>query len=242
MMLYGLEIIGHRGAAGLAPENTLAGLRAAAALGVRHVEVDVRLTTDGAAVLMHDPTLDRTTDGTGRVEDTTLARIGRLDAGGWFAPAFGGERVPSLSDALRTAAALGLTVNLEIKAETAEAAERAGRRVAACVIHGDGSGGQAYISSFWPQALRGARDMAPGVPRALLVEAIPDDWVGRLRETGATALHAAAAGLMPSTADAVTQGGFLLRCYTVNDRREARRLAAHGVSAIFTDFPDRMGG
>lgn len=240
MMRDGVEIIGHRGAAGLAPENTLAGLRTAAALGVRHVEVDVRLTADGAAILVHDATLERTTDGAGLVADTPLAAIKRLDAGGWFAPSFRGERVAGLDEALATAEALGLTVNLEIKAETAEAAARTGRRVAEHLGGLKTPRARAYIASFWPQALAAARATAPTVARALLVEAIPADWPDRIQDTGATALHAAAARLAARRAREVTAADLPLRCYTVNDPNDLRKLKGLRVSAIFTDFPDRF--
>ncbi len=240
MICDGVEIIGHRGAAGLAPENTLAGLRTAAAIGVRHVEVDVRLTADGAAILMHDATLERTTDGAGLVADTALAAIKRLDTGGWFAPSFRGERVTDLHAALTAADALGVTVNLEIKAETAGAAAHTGHSVAEHLERLKAPRVRAYISSFWPQALAAARAAAPNVARALLVEAIPADWPDRIQGAGATALHAAAARLAPRRAREVTETGLPLRCYTVNDPSVLRKLKSLTVSAIFTDFPDRF--
>src|SRR5512142_2967244 len=110
-------VIGHRGAAAHAPENTLAGFRRAKALGCTWVEFDVRLTADGVPVLCHDPRLDRTTDRSGRVAAQTLAAIQTSDAGGWFAPVFAGERMPSLEEALLLCAELGLGANIEIKAE-----------------------------------------------------------------------------------------------------------------------------
>ena len=109
------RVIAHRGLSARAPENTLAAFRAAAGAGVPWVECDVQLTADGHAVLLHDETLDRTTDGTGRLADTPLAGLRGLDAGGWFDAAFAGESIPALSEALDLLAALGLGVNLEIK-------------------------------------------------------------------------------------------------------------------------------
>src|ERR1700675_1784021 len=107
-------VIGHRGAAAHAPENTLAGLRRAKALGCGWVEFDVRLTGDGALVLCHDPLLDRTTSGSGPVSAKSLAAIRQCDAGSWFAPSFAGERVPTLDEALLLAAELDLGANVEI--------------------------------------------------------------------------------------------------------------------------------
>ncbi|TMJ57189.1 MAG: glycerophosphodiester phosphodiesterase, partial [Alphaproteobacteria bacterium] len=100
------SVIGHRGAAARAPENTLAGLRRARELGCAWVEFDVRLTGDGALVLCHDGRLERTSTGHGRVSAQTLAAIRRCDAGGWFAPEFAGEIVPSLDEALELASKL----------------------------------------------------------------------------------------------------------------------------------------
>ena len=111
------RVIGHRGAAARAPENTLAGLRGAKQLGCEAVEFDVRLTADGGLVLCHDATLDRTTTGHGRVSARSLAEVRDYDAGVRFNPAFAGERVPTLNEALLLAAELDLAANVEIKAD-----------------------------------------------------------------------------------------------------------------------------
>lgn len=108
-------VIGHRGAAARAPENTLAGLRRARSLGCRWVEVDVRLTADDRAILFHDDRLERTTDGRGKVGALSLARIRRHDAGSWFDPSFAEERVPTLEEAVTLLAELRLGVNIELK-------------------------------------------------------------------------------------------------------------------------------
>ncbi len=93
--------VGHRGTTKFAPENTLAAHDIAVAMGARVIEIDVRMTVDGHFVVMHDARVDRTTDGSGRVDQMALAEIKRLDAGAWFAPEFAGERVPTLREALR---------------------------------------------------------------------------------------------------------------------------------------------
>jgi len=95
-----IAVIAHRGGSALGPENTLACLAQSIALGVDYVEVDVRETHDGRFVLMHDGTVDRTTDGTGAVADQTLAQLRALDAGAWFAPGYAGQRVPTLGEVL----------------------------------------------------------------------------------------------------------------------------------------------
>ncbi len=235
-------LIGHRGAAGHAPENTLAGLRAAARLGVRAVEFDVRLSRDGVPVLFHDGTLARTTDGHGAVDDHDLAALKTLDAGGWFAPAFRGERIPTLSEALAVLADLGLAANVEIKAEADRAAET-GRAVAASLARaGSGYPGRLLLSSFSPVALRAAAETVPGLDRALLVQTIPRDWQSQCHRIGCAALHVAGDRLTPDLAVAVTAAGLTLRCYTVNDRAAAVALFALGVSGVFSDWPDRLAG
>src|SRR5215471_16471459 len=109
------RIIGHRGGGALAPENTLAGIRKAAESGIRGVEFDVMLSSDGIPVLMHDETLERTTNGRGSVSATSFAKLASLDAGAWFGPGYRNERVPSFESAGRLCAELGLWANVEIK-------------------------------------------------------------------------------------------------------------------------------
>ena len=228
------RIIAHRGGGALAPENTLAGLRLAARLGCGGVEFDVMLATDGVPVLIHDETLDRTTTGRGRVAALDSATLVRLDAGIRHHPAFAGEPVPTLDEALRLCAALGLWANVEIKPAAGQEAETG--RVVAC--HAAAASGGLLLSSFSSIALRAAADEAWHLPRAMLVEAIPADWRERMMETGARALHSAARALTVDALQAVRDAGFPLACYTVNRRDEAERLFAMGVSAVFTDRPD----
>src|SRR5204863_10153675 len=141
-----------------APENTLAGLRHAKELGCAWVEFDVRLTGDGALVLCHDGRLERTTTGRGRVSAHTAASIRCCDAGSWFAPEFTGEIVPILDEALRLAAKLGLSVNIEIKAERGRAAAT-GAAVAAALNRFKGPVPTVLASSFLRPALVALRDL-----------------------------------------------------------------------------------
>src|SRR6185437_12837650 len=109
------SVIGHRGAASSAPENTLGGMRRAHALGIRWVEFDVRLSGDGHCILLHDDAVDRTTDGTGEAAALDFAALRRLDAGSWFSPDFAGERIPTLEETVALLGVLGLGANVEIK-------------------------------------------------------------------------------------------------------------------------------
>ncbi|MCS7313960.1 MAG: glycerophosphodiester phosphodiesterase family protein [Bryobacterales bacterium] len=122
-------VVAHRGASRYAPENTLAAFRKAIELGADLIEFDVRETKDGHLVIMHDDTVDRTTDGEGRVSDLTLEQIKKLDAGSWFGPQFKGERVPTLEEALGTIKG-GAMPDVDFKAGTPE------KLVAAVARHG----------------------------------------------------------------------------------------------------------
>ncbi|MBL8478593.1 MAG: glycerophosphodiester phosphodiesterase [Sterolibacteriaceae bacterium] len=228
------RIIAHRCGGALAPENTLAGLRIAARIGCRGVEFDAMLGADGVPVLIHDETLERTTSGLGGVAAADSGQLLRLDAGCRHHRAFGGEPLPSLDQALRLCAALGLWANVEIKPATGHEAEtgRAVARASAAI------GGKLVLSSFSEVALQAAAVEAPLLPRAMLVEAVPTDWPGLLERSGSRALHCAANSLAEDVAHAVCKAGYPLACYTVNGRDEGARLFALGVSAVFSDRPD----
>ena len=230
-------VIGHRGAAAHAPENTLAGLRRAKALGCAWVEFDVRLTGDGALVLCHDATLDRTTSGTGLVSATSLAAIRECDAGAWFDPSFAGERVPTLDEALVLAAGLDLGANIEIKAgrgrEYATAAA-----VASTVRRLGGRAPVVLASSFLVSALGALRELAPEIPRAVLFRVVPRGWAELAYRLGCTTIGADHRRLQPRRIAAVRAAGYRLAAYTVNNPARARILFDWGVTSVFTDAPD----
>lgn len=240
-VLPGLEpVIGHRGAARRAPENTLTGLRKAHALGARWVEFDVMLTADRVPVLIHDETLARTTDGRGEVADCPAADIARLDAGSWFAPEFTGERVPTLEQAVVLLLSLGLSANVEIKPASGHATETA--EVVAGHLRRlwpeDGPG--LLLSSFARPALAAAKNVAPELPRGLLAESLPEDWEAAVGELGCATLHLNHVRLDPEGVRALAAAGVPLLLYTVNDPVRANAMLAAGAAAIITDVPDLM--
>lgn len=230
-------VIGHRGAAAWAPENTLASIRAAASLGVRWVEFDVRLSRDGCPVLFHDDDLDRTTDGAGPVAGRDLDDLLTLDAGGWFAPAFRGEPIPTLEAAIATLADLGLGANIEIKPDAPRAEETATTVAEVVRTRWPPTLPPPLFSSFHPGALAALRRAEPRAELALLVSDVPADWRRRLHDLGCGALHCAARRLRRDQAAAVVAEGVPLRCYTVNRLGSARKLAGWGVGSVFTDDP-----
>jgi glycerophosphoryl diester phosphodiesterase len=229
------RVIGHRGAAAVAPENTLASLRRAKELGAAWVEFDVKLTRDGAAVLIHDERLERTTDGRGEVARTTLAELRKLDAGIWFAPGFAGERVPTLAEALALCGELGLGVNVEIKPCAGREAETARVAVETLLELWSEDRPAPLVSSFAPVCLAVARELAPAMPRGYLAGRLPPRWQQRLDDYGCATLHLNDRRTSARQRAVVLAAGVPLVLYTVNDPSRARELLEAGVTALFSD-------
>ena len=234
------RLFAHRCGGALAPENTLAGLRVAARLGVSGVEFDVMLSADGTPVLIHDETWERTTDGAGRVADTYDDHLARLDAGARFGTAFAGECVPTLEMAARLCRELELAVNVEIKPAAGHDV-LTGRIVAAASARlWSGAEVPPLLSSFSEPALRAAREAAPCLPRGLLFGAIPDDWRERMARLDCLSMHCDSGANSLCQLGAIAAEGVPIVCYTVNDQDEARRLLAAGVVAVITDRIDAV--
>jgi glycerophosphoryl diester phosphodiesterase len=233
--------LAHRGGGTLAPENTLAGIETGHRHGFRAVEFDVMLSADEVPVLIHDDTLERTTNGRGKVCETTIADLQRLDAGSWHAAAFAGEPLPTFEAAARLCRALGMWMNIEIKPspgferQTGRIVALAAARLAAERTDGVPP---PLLSSFSPEALAAARDAAPELARGYLTDRVPADWHARLDALGCTALHVNHRHLTQSVAAAVTRAGYGLFCYTVNDLSRVDTLFGWGVDALCTDRID----
>lgn len=236
------RIVGHRGVAASAPENTLAGFRKAAELGLRWVEFDVRLSADGRVILLHDDTLDRTTDGHGPAASLDFADIRRLDAGAWFGPAFRGETVPSLDETLVLLGELGLGAIVELKPAAGDEAATARAAASLLTERWPGDLPPPILSSFEPATLTAAAAVAPGIRRALLVDAVPPGWQAKLAALGCSMLHADHRLLDRACVAAVRDAGVPLFAYTVNDRSRAAELLSWGVAGLFSDCPDRLAG
>ena len=232
--------IAHRGAGKLAPENTLAAFRHGASFGYRMFEFDVKLSGDGASVLLHDATLDRTTNGAGRLDALTRAQIAQLDAGSWHSPAYAGEPVPTLAAIARYLRANNFLANIEIK-PVPGAEWRTGAAVAldARTLWA-GADVPPLLSSFSEEALAAAREAVPELPRALLLDKLPADWLDRLRALECVALDANHRELTPEIIDEAHAAGFRVCCYTVNDLDRARLLWSAGLDGLITDWVDRI--
>jgi glycerophosphoryl diester phosphodiesterase len=229
-------VIGHRGAASCAPENTLAGLCRAAALGCRWVEFDLRLTRERLPVLLHDNRLERTTDGRGSVARLPLAALRGCDAGSRFSPAFAGEPIPTLAEAVSLLGELGLGANIELKA-----GRPAG--VVGSVVAGEltrlwpASLPAPLISSFSPASLSAARDAAPQFARGLLWRRVPRDWRRRAAALGCGSLHVDQRWLDAATVAEIRAAGYSVLAYTVNEAARACALLSWGVTSVVSDVP-----
>jgi len=229
-----IQVIAHRGASGTCPENTLAAFRRAEALGAHMIELDVQLTRDREVVVLHDDTLERTTDGRGILGRWTLAEVRRLDAGSWFAPEFAGESVPTLAEVLE---AVRLPMNVELKADGSPGlADRA-----LAVVEEAGALGRVVFSSFDPSALLRLRgltaDAGLGVLWARRGLAPAIDFAKRVAARG---LHLRKTLASPESLAAAREAGLVVRVWTVNEPREFAPLQAAGASGVFTDYPERF--
>lgn len=230
-------VIGHRGAAAYAPENTLAGFRVAAGLGVSWVEFDVQLSADKVPVVIHDHRLDRTTDAIGLVRRTPLAQLQRLDAGIWLGPGFAGERIPTLTETLAEIAALGMGVNIEIKPAKGWEIETARRVLVVAAETWPREAPPPLVSSFARVCVEVAREIVPQWPRGFLCNTLPDDWRPAAEALGCATVHCNHKRLTAARVAAIRAAGFRVLAYTVNDPAEARRLWGWGVESVFSDVP-----
>ncbi|MEQ8814868.1 MAG: glycerophosphoryl diester phosphodiesterase [Thalassobaculum sp.] len=237
------RLIGHRGAAALAPENTLASIRAAAESGVTWIEVDAKLAQDGVPVLMHDDTLDRTTTATGPVAARTAAELGRIDAGARFDPRFAGETIPTLAQCLAECRRLGLGLDLEIKPDKGTEAATAAAVLAVLDAEGWTAADPIFVTSFAIPALRVIRDYAPTFHRGLLVWKFPEGWQDAARDLGAVSVISDHKSLETAAHVArIVDGGWIPMTYTVNDPARAAELYGWGVAGIVTDDPPALKG
>lgn len=263
-------VIAHRGARSLAPENTLAAARMAWQLGADGWEFDVRLTKDGELILMHDETLSRTTNAPvlfperppWSVANFTLAEIKTLDAGSWFvesdpygtiasgellryiAESFRGEKVPTLKEALALSQKLGLWVNIELKSKPSFVLATSTKVLVEKtveLVRAMGMISKILISSFDPSAIQYLNVIAPEIPTALLVSSVPVDPVAYLRALGAEALNPRYDLVTEDLLQALSQAGFKVYVWTVNESEDLRKFAFDPrISGIITDWPQRL--
>ncbi|MFV0284107.1 MAG: glycerophosphodiester phosphodiesterase [Castellaniella sp.] len=228
--------IAHRGGGRLAPENTLAAMRTGAAAGFGMVEFDVKLSRDGMPFLLHDDTVDRTSDGHGLASALDWLALGHMDFGSWHGPDFSGEPVPSLYAVARCTRARGMHCNIEIKPTTGHDAETGAAVAREAARLWAGADLPPLLSSFSEAALEAARAAAPDLPRTLLIEGqVPADWRNRQQGLGCIGLNIDTAYADQATVRDILDQGAALAIWTVNDPDRARTLFDWGCHAVFTD-------
>jgi glycerophosphoryl diester phosphodiesterase len=238
MALYVPKVIGHRGAKAYAPENTLSSIHAAADMGIEWVEIDVKLTADGEAIIFHDEELDRTTNGSGLVRNTKLQDIRELDAGSWFSESYIGEKIPTLDEALEVILNRGLGLNLEIKpcegreVETAEVALDILTRVWPDDV------APPLLSSFQAVSLETAMHMIESYPRGMLFEEHQENWQDIMEYLAASTLNIDGRKVTQDQIEEYLEYRKPILCYTINDPILAKRLINWGVDSLFSDNPD----
>ena len=225
-------IIGHRGAAAHAPENTLASIREAANQGVTIVEFDATISGDHPpqAIIIHDDTLDRTTNGTGAVDKTPFTALRQLDAGD-------GERIPTLQEIIAEVHRLGMTANVEIKVARDRDRETAEAVMADLVRYWPEQAAPPVVSSLSIEALEIAQRERPDWPRGIVLRYKPDNW-RELADRLDLAIISYNVGIeTPDEIDKLFASGRHIMAFTVNDAEQARALLERGVAGIFTDTP-----
>ncbi|SDD92227.1 glycerophosphoryl diester phosphodiesterase [Paenibacillus sp. UNCCL117] len=230
-------IIGHRGAAGEAPENTLASFRLALEQGADALELDIHETADGQLIVCHDHTVDRTTDRSGSIRELTLAQLGGLDAGSWFSEQFAGERLPLLADVF-AATPPRIMVNVEVKCSYSPRLSEELRRLLKEFDRQD----TVVVSAFSHKTLQRLKQDMPSLKVGLL-------YVGgfvnhaKLAELSGMEVYSLHPHVLSMDAEDVAQAvsrGLQVYPYTVNDREHLIQAVAAGFTGIITDYPGRL--
>lgn len=229
-------VFAHRGASYYAPENTMAAFAKAYELGIQWLEFDVMLTADQQVVVIHDETLDRTTNGTGEVHQYRYAELQQLDAGSWFGSAFSGQRIPLLKDVIHWMQQHQMKANIELKAQPGQE-----QLIAKQVLAIIGQTSQNHlISSFSHGILYAVRNLDADCWIGLLMDEWLNDWHVICEELNAVSVHTNHDIINPERVAAIKSTQRPVYCYTVNDRNRAQELFSWGVDAVYSDCPDKI--
>ncbi|MGM3173748.1 glycerophosphodiester phosphodiesterase [Dickeya lacustris] len=234
-------IVAHRGGGSLAPENTLAAIDVGAQHGHKMIEFDAKLSQDGQIFLLHDDTLDRTSNGRGVAGELPWDKLVGLDAGSWYSNQFHGERLPLLSEVAKRCEQYAMAANIEIKPTTGCDA-LTGRVVALAARElWRNHSAAPLLSSFSVAALDAAQQAAPELPRGLLLDEWDDDWRNLTTRLGCVSIHLNHQLLDEMRVRQLKEAGLRILVYTVNQPERARTLLQWGVDCICTDRIDLIG-
>jgi len=227
-------VIAHRGASSSAPENTLAAFDLALEMGARHLELDVELTRDGHVVVIHDDTVDRTTDGSGPVTAQTLDALRRLDAGRWFGAAFAGERIPTYEDVLVRYQGRA-HLHTEIKGRAPELSRRT-----VDLIRRHGMESDVTLTSFRRVRLEEVRAHAPELPTGWLVPDVSETTMAEARRLGLVQLCPRGPSVTRELVQRLHAEGFVVRAWGVGTEELMRQIVEAGADGMTVNFPDKL--
>ncbi len=232
-----VSIYAHRGASAHAPENTLAAFAKALEAGADGVELDVKLTRDGKVIVLHDPTLDRTTTGKGSYKNLSFSDLRKLDAGTWYGEAWRGEKLPLLAEVFDL---LGGKIGINIELTNYSTPGDGLVDAVAKVLAGVKDTSRVMFSSFRPANLLRARSLLPAIPCGLLALPGLPGWLARnvqSNQPAFTALHPYYRDISPALVQRIHARGKALNTWTINDPQVMTRLRSIGVDMIMTDDP-----
>ncbi|MEU3604670.1 glycerophosphodiester phosphodiesterase family protein [Streptomyces sp. NPDC035033] len=234
------EVIAHRGASAVAPENTLVAGEVARRAGADWIENDVRPSRDGGLYVLHDATVDRTTNGKGNIGKLTSAEIDALDAGSWFAPQYKGTRIPTLAAQLADLRERGGKLLLDITGTRGKAdIERIIQ-----TVRDEGMMDRVMVQSFFPESLKHVRKLAPQVPMAFLQGKLDADPVAVAKDLDVIAYNVSDEALKtrPEVVKDLHAAGVKVNVWTVDDPKRWSELADLGVDGIITDKATELVG
>ena len=230
-------IMAHRGYSSKAPENTMPAFELALEVGSGGIELDVHLTKDGEVVVIHDHTLDRTTDGKGPVESFTMAELREFDAGSWFSPAFKGTKLPALQEVLELISEHNVLLNVETKA--ALGFEQLNEKLA-LLLDEYAMWERIIISSFNHYALVHMKTLRPQARTGILYNCgLVNPWV-YAKSIGASALHAHHMTVIPELVQAAQQNGMMVNVWTVDEAADIERVTLAKADSIITNVPGKV--
>jgi glycerophosphoryl diester phosphodiesterase len=231
------RIIGHRGLASLAPENTLASIKTAGQHNIDWLELDASILGDDTVVLCHDDTLDRCSNSRGSLLHINYEHLQNVDAGAWFCETFHGERIPTLATALQLISSLNMGLNLELKPQEDISPQKITSLIHPIITSHWRSNKPLLISSFDHDILRYYRQLDSEQPLGLLYESISSCWHNTAQEINAVSVNCDWQHLTASLAHSITSAGYQLIIYTCNDSDIAKNLWNMGVDSVISDTP-----
>ncbi len=242
-----VQVIAHRGFSSKAPENTMAAIKEAFLSGVSHIEIDVQLSKDGEVILFHDSSLDRTTNGYGKVAYKTLKELKSLDAGSWFSSQFKGEKIPTLEEVLEWLPQEGVTLIIEVKSTKGIFGIES---KIASLLQKSGKGHQVWLKSFDKSVLYKFEKLVPEIPKVFVFVAHTEtlgitlgtslDWSDlfkELKSINVSYLQPHSFFLTKSLSRKLKGQGFKLIAWGVNSKRRLNQMVDRKVDLIETDYP-----